>query len=157
MNTLIFRGLLSFDDLKGHCVNFARYTNDLQCSAVLLMSYWWILYDYVSILITVWDDICYVSVCHVLSDPVLCCFPATQWGHFNNSVGQASESPALCGVLPARQRPASGSRPLPLCHSVSQGLWCLKLRWAHRQRYIWCICFCFCCSICAKMPLVVFF
>lgn len=64
---------------------------------------------------------------HVFSDPVLSCFPETQWGHFNNSVGQASESPALCGILPARQRPANGSRPLPLCHSVPQGVWGLKL------------------------------
>lgn len=41
------------------------------------------------------------------SDHVLFCFPETQWGHFNNGVSQAPEPSALCGVLPARQRPAN--------------------------------------------------
>lgn len=41
------------------------------------------------------------------SDHVLFCFPETQWGHFNNGVSQAPEPSTLCGVLPARQRPAN--------------------------------------------------
>lgn len=68
-----------------------------------------------------------MMICPVFSDPVLSCFPETQWGHFNNCGCQAFESPALCGLLPARQRPANRSGPLPLCHSVPQGLWGLKL------------------------------
>lgn len=70
-----------------------------------------------------------------LSHSALFCFAEAQWGHSNNSNGQAPESSALCGILPARRYPADGSRPLPLCHSVPQGLWGLKLCRTCRQRY----------------------
>lgn len=65
---------------------------------------------------------------------VLSCFSETQWGHYNHGISQAPESPALRGLLPARRRPANGSRPLPLCHSVPQGLRGLQLCWTRCQR-----------------------